>query len=65
MRKGRRIEFDDDVVIVYKGQDVIYHGIEDFEPMKDEAWTFNEKDGAYHLPIIEKHFNSEYIKICF
>ena len=33
----RRVNFDDDLVIVYDEDDrEIYRGLEDYEPMKDE-----------------------------
>lgn len=51
MRKGkRRIDYDDDLVIVYdtKGK-IIYKGLEDYEPMKDEPWRWDENIKGYRL----------------
>ena len=48
--KTRMIEFDDDIVIVYdaKGK-IIYKGMEDYEPMNNEPWKWNEEKGYYTL----------------
>ena len=46
----RRIDFDDDVVIVTKGGKVIYKGLEDYEPMKYEPWEWDERKTCYTLP---------------
>lgn len=49
MRKGKgRIDYEDDLVIVYdeRGK-VIYKGIEDYEPMKDEPWRWDETIKGY------------------
>ena len=52
-----RIFYEDDLVIVKDGNgEVIYKGIEDDEPMKYEAWKYNEKEDAYHF--------GEYTKVC-
>lgn len=51
MRKGKgRIDYDDDLVIVYdpKGK-IIYKGVEDYEPMKDEPWRWDESVRGYKL----------------
>lgn len=51
MRKGKgRIDYDDDLVIVYdrKGK-VIYKGLEDYEPMKDEPWNWDGTIQGYRL----------------
>lgn len=53
----RRIEYEDDIVVVYDENDkVIYKGLEDYEPMKDENWVWNSSMQAYIL--------DSYIKIC-
>lgn len=41
------INFEDDTVIVYDGDEEIYRGIEDYEPMKDENWKWDEKTKSY------------------
>ena len=47
---GKRIDYDDDLVIVYdKDGNVVYKGLEDYEPMKDEDWKFDSSIGAYRL----------------
>ncbi len=40
MKAGKRIQADDDIVVVVKGRQVIYEGLEDYEPMKNECWRF-------------------------
>jgi len=60
-RERRRIDFEDDVVIVYdKDDNVIYQGMEDYEPMKREDWKWNQKLEVYELTADKK----KYIKIC-
>jgi len=47
-----RIDHEDDNVIVYEiyGSDsVIYSGIEDYEPMKDDDWRYCKELGIYYL----------------
>lgn len=39
LHEGRKIDFDDDIVKVYDGKKVIYHGLEDYEPMNNEPWV--------------------------
>ena len=46
----RRINFDDDLVIVYDEEDnEIYRGLEDYEPMKDEMWKWDNSSNSYLL----------------
>ena len=53
----KRIEFEDDLVIVFDGNESqIYKGIEDYEPMKDEDWKWDPSENVYRL--------NKYIKIC-
>ena len=53
----RHINFDDDLVIVYDENGlVMYKGIQDFEPMKDDDWKWDNSIRAYRL--------DSYIKIC-
>ena len=42
-----RINYDDDLVVVKKDGKVIYKGIEDYEPMKDENWIYDESKKCY------------------
>lgn len=56
----RRINYDDDFVVVMVGSQEIYKGIEDYEPMKDEPWKWDEKEKAYFLTENGK----TYKKIC-
>ena len=53
----KRIEYEDDIVVVY-GPDgeLIYKGMEDYEPMKYEDWTWDNTNKYYIL--------DGYIKIC-
>lgn len=56
MANSKRIEFEDDIVIVKntKTNRVIYKGMEDYEPSKDENWVYNESKGLYELGIYTK-----------
>ena len=58
--KTKRIEFEDDVVKVFKNGKLIYKGIEDYEPMKDEPWRWNESTKSYIL----NNNGVKYEKIC-
>lgn len=44
-----RISFEDDIVEVRKGSEVIYRGMEDYEPMKYESWKYDEHHKLYRL----------------
>ena len=48
---GKRINFEDDLVIVYdaKTGEVLYKGLEDYEDMKDEDWKWDDSIGAYRF----------------
>lgn len=52
------IDYEDDLVIVYDDNtgNVVYKGIEDYEPMKYEDWIWNSSLKAYIF--------KNYIKIC-
>lgn len=51
------ISFDDDIVIVFdENGEVIYKGMEDYEPMKNEDWIWDRKSKSYKL--------DKYTKIC-
>lgn len=52
----KRIDFEDDIVIVFEDGNQIYKGIEDYEPMKDADWKWDNSIQAYVL--------DNYIKIC-
>jgi hypothetical protein len=52
-----QVNFEDDMVIVFNGNgEVIYKGIEDYEPMNDEPWKYDPTEKVYRL--------GEYIKVC-
>lgn len=55
--KTRRIEFDDDLVVVIdtKTNQEIYRGIDDYEPMKDMPWQWNSKEKSYYLDHYKKY----------
>ena len=59
----KRIETEDDLVLVFRDDSEIYRGEEDYEPMKDENWRWDNSLQAYTLddPRTE---GSTYIKIC-
>lgn len=50
MRANGRIIWEDDIVVVTKGKDTVYQGMEDYEPMKREPWEFKvtTKSGKGH-----------------
>jgi hypothetical protein len=53
----KRIDFEDDLVIVFdNSENQIYKGIEDYEPMKDCDWKWDDSIKAYKY--------NDYIKIC-
>lgn len=52
----KRIDFEDDIVRVYDGNKEIYAGAEDYEPMKDENWKWDEANKYYKF--------DKYIKVC-
>ena len=57
----KRIDYEDDIVIVYdNAENQIYKGIEDYEPMNNEPWVWNSKDGCYYL----KTSGKTYKKVC-
>lgn len=48
--KRKRINYDDDVVVVYDGDgNVVYRGLEDYEPNNREAWRWDPEIKAYRL----------------
>lgn len=52
-----RISAEDDLVIVYdESEQQIYKGMEDYEPMKDCDWKWDDEIKAYRY--------DKYIKIC-
>ena len=52
----KRINFDDDFVIVVNDKDeVLYKGIEDDEPMNRENWQWNDKERCYTLDKYKKY----------
>lgn len=54
--ESKRIEFDDDIVIVYENGRQIYKGLEDYEPMKDEKWIWDNSKKCYTY--------LDFIKVC-
>lgn len=47
----RRIEYDDDLVIVKnKSGEVEYKGLDDYNPYRDEPWKYDSKNDVYTLP---------------
>lgn len=59
MSKRKRIEFEDDIVAVYRDDEEIYKGMEDDEPMKREPWKYDDSTKTYSIPGYE-----EYKKVC-
>lgn len=56
MSQRKRIEFEDDIVRVYDGNKEIYAGAEDYEPMQDEDWKWDNANKYYKF--------GKYIKVC-
>ena len=52
----KRIDFEDDFVIVFEDDKQIYKGTEDYEPMKDADWKWDPSENVYRF--------DKYIKIC-
>lgn len=52
----KRIEFEDDIVKVYDGNKEIYAGAEDYEPMQDEDWKWDNTNKYYKF--------DKYVKVC-
>ena len=50
MKASGQIEYEDDLVVVTEGKEIIYKGMEDYEPMKDAPWRFiaTTKSGKGH-----------------
>ena len=50
MKAGRRIQYEDDLVVVTQGKKIIYKGLEDYCPMRDLPWKFvvTTKEGKGH-----------------
>ena len=51
-KPSTKINYEDDMVYVYEISDSdkkIYSGLEDYEPMKREYWTYCEDLGMYYL----------------
>ncbi len=50
MKAGKRIQYEDEFVVVTKNDKIVYSGLEDYEPMKREMWIFvmTTKDGKGH-----------------
>jgi len=45
-----RIQYEDNIVIVYdKDGKEVYRGLEDYEPMKDDEWVYDEKADIYRM----------------
>lgn len=55
--RRKRIETEDDLVKVYQGNKEIYSGTEDYEPMNDADWRWDNNDKCYKY--------DKYVKICF
>ena len=48
---GKRINYDDDIVVVYNEKnEIVEKGMVDYSAYKDEPYTWNEKGGYYDLP---------------
>ncbi len=55
--KTKRITHDDDIVIVKNHNgNIIYKGMEDYEPMKDELWIWEDGIQGYSLSTSEGVF---------
>ena len=52
----KKIELEDDFVIVYEIDEIIYKGIEDYDPMKDVDWKWDSTNKIYTY--------GNFIKIC-
>ena len=59
MKAGKRINYEDDLVVVLEGNRTIYTGLEDYDPMKYEPWVFvpttKDDKGHYELGKLKKY----------
>ena len=61
----KRIEYEDDLVIVYdeRGHE-IYRGLEDYDPNKDLDWRYDEATGKYKCLLKSASGTVVWTKIC-
>lgn len=59
----KRLETEDDLVIVFRDDSEIYRGEDDYEPMRDENWKWDNSIQAYKLEDSRTEGHA-YIKIC-
>ena len=45
--KRKPVDFDDDIVIVWKNNRKVYQGLEDDDPMRDAPWRFDRREICY------------------
>ena len=50
----KEIDAEDDLVKVFNGEEEIYAGLEDYEPMKDENWKWDSNEKCYVLDNYKK-----------
>ena len=49
--KGKQIKYEDDICRVYSDKgEVVYEGIFDYYPYKNDEYKWNEKRQCYELP---------------
>lgn len=50
MKAGKRVHYEDELVVVLDGKTEVYRGMEDYNPYKREYWKWVEttKDGRGH-----------------
>lgn len=57
---GRRVNFDDDMVVIYRNGKLEYKGLQDYNPYRDEDWEWDDKKKHYTM----RHGKDEYIMVC-
>ena len=56
MENRKRISFEDDLVVVHQNGAKVYSGLEDYEPMKNAEWVWNEQKKQYEF--------KDFVKVC-
>jgi hypothetical protein len=56
MKAGEKINYDDDMVVVLDGKNVLCRGIEDYNPYSNAPWKFivTTKDGRCHYEYFDR-----------
>lgn len=58
MKAGKPITAEDNIVVIYKGKEEIYSGLEDYSAYKLEPWKWVQttKDGRGHYELHDRQY---------